>query len=77
MIAREIIVSFYIFRLLKYERTFGKSLERDTDGVNKVLDPVLCVWGGQYQVWPLEIRLVFFFFITRLSSCKNIFETET
>ena len=33
MIAREIIVSFYIFRLLKYERTFGKSLGRDTDVV--------------------------------------------
>ena len=32
MIAREIIVSFCIFRLLKYERIFGKNLERDTDG---------------------------------------------
>ena len=33
MIAREIIVSFWIFSLLKYDRTFGKNLEDDTYGV--------------------------------------------
>ena len=33
MIARDIIVSFYIFRLLKYDRIFGKNLEHDTYGV--------------------------------------------
>ena len=33
MIAGDIIVSFYIFRLLKYDRIFGKSLEHDTRGV--------------------------------------------
>ena len=27
MRARDIIVSFYIFRLLKYDRIFGKNLE--------------------------------------------------
>ena len=30
MIARDIISSFYIFSLLKYDRIFGKSLEHDT-----------------------------------------------
>ena len=30
MIARDIIVSFYIFRLLKYDRNLGKNLEHDT-----------------------------------------------
>ena len=30
MIAFDIIVSFYIFRLLKYDRMFGKKLEYDT-----------------------------------------------
>ena len=33
MIAREIIVSFFIFSLLKYDRIFGKNLEHDTYGV--------------------------------------------
>ena len=33
MIARDIIVSFYIFRLLKYDRIFNKNLEHDTYGV--------------------------------------------
>ena len=33
MIAREIIVSFSIFSLLKYGRIFGKNLEHDTYGV--------------------------------------------
>ena len=30
MIGREIIVSFWIFSLLKYDRLFGKNLEHDT-----------------------------------------------
>ena len=33
MIARDIIVSFYIFRLLKYDRILGKKLEYDTYGI--------------------------------------------
>ena len=33
MIARNIIVSFCIFSLLKYDRIFGKNLEDDTYGV--------------------------------------------
>ena len=32
-IAREIIVSFRIFSLLKYDRIFGKNLGHDTYGV--------------------------------------------
>ena len=31
MVARD-IVSFYIFRLLKYDRIFAKNLEHDTYG---------------------------------------------
>ena len=33
MIAHDIIVSFHIFRLLKYDGIFGKNLEHDTYGV--------------------------------------------
>ena len=33
MIARKIIVSFFIFSLLKYDTIFGKNLEHDTYGV--------------------------------------------
>ena len=33
MIAHDIIISFYIFSLLKYDRIFGKNLEYDTYGV--------------------------------------------
>ena len=33
MIASDIIVSFYIFSLLKYDRIFCKKLEHDTYGV--------------------------------------------
>ena len=33
MITGDIIVSFNIFRLLKYDRIFGKNLEHDTYGV--------------------------------------------
>ena len=33
MIAHDIIVSFCIFNLLKFDRIFGKNLERDTYGV--------------------------------------------
>ena len=35
MIALNIIVSFYLFGLLKYDRIFGKNLERDTYGVKR------------------------------------------
>ena len=30
MIARDIIFSFYFFRLLKYDKILGKNLEHDT-----------------------------------------------
>ena len=33
MIARDIILSFHIFRLLKYDRIFGKNLAHDAHGV--------------------------------------------
>ena len=33
MLAGEIIISFCIFILLKYDRIFGKNLEYDTYGV--------------------------------------------
>ena len=33
MIVCDVIVSFYIFRLLKYDRIFGKNFEHDTFGV--------------------------------------------
>ena len=33
MIAQNIIVSFFIFSLLQYDRIFGKNLEHDTYGV--------------------------------------------
>ena len=42
MIAHNIIVSFCIFSLLKYDRIFGKNLEHDTYGVKWSLDPALC-----------------------------------
>ena len=42
MISHNIIVSFCIFSLLKYDKIFGKNLEHDTYGVKKVVDPALC-----------------------------------
>ena len=42
MMAHDIIVSLCIFSLLKYNRIFGKNLEHDTFGYNKVLDPGFC-----------------------------------
>ena len=33
MMAQDIIVSFYIFNLLRYGRIFSKTLEHDTYGV--------------------------------------------
>ena len=33
MIAQNIIVSFYIFSLLKYDKIFGKNLKHDNYGV--------------------------------------------
>ena len=45
MIAHYIIVSFYIFRFLKYDRIFGKNLEHDTYMGKSVpgLVPKICV----------------------------------
>ena len=60
MIARDVIVSFYIFRLLKYDRIFGKNLEHDTYGLkNKALE--LALYGGQYQIWSHKFMIVLFF----------------
>ena len=52
MIACEIIVSFCIFSLLKYDRIFGKHVVHDTYGVNKVLDPALCGRGVSTRFSP-------------------------
>ena len=38
MIARDIIVSFYIFSLLKYDKIFGKTWSKTQSLTNKVLD---------------------------------------
>ena len=73
MIARDIIVSFYIFRLLKYDKIFGKNLEHDTYWVKFLTQHFA---RGQYQAWSLKLML-FFFFMTHLSRYDNIFETET
>ena len=48
MIVRDIIVSFYILSLLKYDKTFGKNWSMTLSLTNKVPDPALC--GGLYQV---------------------------
>ena len=48
MIARDIIVSFYIFSLLNYDRIFDKNWSMTLSLINKVLEPALC--GGHYQV---------------------------
>ena len=48
MIARNIIVSFYILSLLKYDRIFGKNWSMTLSLTNKILDTALR--GGHYQV---------------------------
>ena len=58
MIARNIIVSFYIFNLPKYGRIFRKNWSMTLSLTNKVLDQALC--GGHYQVFSLKFMLVFF-----------------
>ena len=40
MIACDIITSFYILILLKYDRIFGKSLKHDINGVKESLWPI-------------------------------------
>ena len=74
MIARDVIVSFYIYSLLKYNKIYGKIWSMILSLTNKVID--LALSGGYYQVWSVKFMLVFFF-MTRLSSYDNIFETET
>ena len=74
MIARDVIVSFYIYSLLKYNKIYGKIWSMILSLTNKVIDLALSV--GYYQVWSVKFMLVFFF-MTRLSSYDNIFETET
>ena len=54
MIAHDIIDSFCIFSLLKYDRIIGKNLEHNS--WPRTLRP-----GGQYQVWSLKFMLVFIF----------------
>ena len=61
MIARDIIVSLYIFRLLKDDRNFGKNMEDDTYGVE--WSPwSSTLQGSQYQAWSLRFMVVFFFY---------------
>ena len=67
MIAHDIIDSFCIFSLLKYDRIIGKNLEHNS--WPRTLRP-----GGQYQVWSLKFMFSFFY---NTSSSDNIFETET
>ena len=74
MIARDVIVSFYIYSLLKSNKIYGKIWSMILSLTNKVID--LALSGGYYQVWSVKFMLVFFF-MTRLSSYDNIFETET
>ena len=74
MIARDVIVSFYIYSLLKYNKIYGKIWSMILSLTNKVI--ALALSGGYYQVWSVKFMLVFFF-MTRLSSYDNIFETET
>ena len=59
MMARNIIVSFYIFSLLKYDRIFGKSLKHDTYGEKEVLELALC--GGSDPSLAPEIYVSFLF----------------
>ena len=60
----DINLSLYIFRLRKYDRIIGKNLEHETYGVKD-------------SPWTSKFMLVFFFFMTNLSSYNNIFEAET
>ena len=59
MIACDIIVSFYIFILVKYDRIFGKNLEHDTYGVKPALEQALC--GGSVPGLAPEIYVSFLF----------------
>ena len=74
MIARDIIVSFHIYSLLKYDKIYGKFWSKILFLANNVIYAAFC--GGYYQVWFVKFMLVFYF-MTHLSSRDNIFETET
>ena len=59
----DIIVSFYIFSLLKYDRIFGKSLEHDTYGVKE--SPWHSTFSGEFDAGlSLRFMLVFFSYDT-------------
>ena len=51
MIARNFVVGFCIFSLLKYDRIFGKNLGHDTYGVKWIFDTALC-WGSVQGLIP-------------------------
>ena len=57
MTAHNIIVTFCIFSLLKYDMIFGKNLEHDTYGVKWSPWPVLC--RGFVPDLALEIYVSF------------------
>ena len=59
MIARDIIISFCIFSVLKYDRTIRKNLEHDTYVVKKAFDPALR--GGLVTDLASEIYFSFGF----------------
>ena len=74
IIAHEIIVSFYIFSLLSYDRILSvKIWSMILRG--KINSLTQHFAGGHYQVWSLKFVLVLFF-MTHLSSYDNIFVTE-
>ena len=84
MIARDGIVSFYIFRLLKYVRIFVKKFRAWSYGIkNKILE--LAFYRGSipdlipeiYDFFLFMISEIFvFFFMTHLSSYNNICKTD-
>ena len=59
MIARNIIVSFCILSLLKYDRIFGKNLEHDTYGVKQ--SPWPSPLQGSVRGLVPEIYVSFFY----------------
>ena len=69
MIARDIIVSFHIYSLLKYDKIYGKFWRKILFLANNVIYAAFC--GGYYQVWFVKFMLVFYF-MTHFSSRGNI-----
>ena len=61
MIAHDIIVTFYIFSLLKYDRIFGKRLEHDTYDWGKIKSLAQHFTGGSIIGFAPEIYVRFLF----------------